>query len=443
MFRSSHIAAPKPSHIWLVTVVAGLAAALPVAPGFAQLPQSSGHHLIVENRSGSPLTAVVASGYAGSQTNLLGPSSVAPGTSRLMTLQSPPAACTFDLRATFANGKTLLSSGFNICTSPTWAVTDTPKLLPALPSHPEIGAIAPHAPLLPGAPVPAPPPAPVHHEMHVMPPAPVAAAPAPALAPPPPPAPAPRPSDTATVAAGPPEAPIHVHQAAPAPPPVHHAAPAPSDGQAEAAQFAATPEGHALYDVPHQMSVGIPYTATATLYAPAATAIPGAAHTLKVSTYMIVTLTEPDNPGAFSIESQQGPCQFIPDAGLAQWNFKITPVAVNGSRIFSLRSTDKLTFTSYIAYGSAKDACAPTNVLRHQLPVDSETVMISALDPNSLWDRSLDFVSNNPGKALATVLGGGFGIPGIVSAIKWAAGRWRRRKRPTAPATPDAKPTGA
>ncbi len=420
---------------------------------WAQQPVPNEHRIAVLNRSGSPLIAVVASApplTPAWTANLLGSVPIASGATTVIALPGQPANCLYDLKVTFANGRSLLSSQFNVCTHPTWTVSDAVPLLQGMPAG-AIGAIiATHLPPSGVAPAPPPllrpaPPAPVPvGASSPAPPAPIQRSQAPDTA-----APAPIPSTSAAPPSASEPSPAPAPAPAPAPFPAPDAgappapAPAPTVADAEAQAFAHSPQGHGLYEIPHQMNVGSSYMATATIYAPTATGVPGTAHSMKVSTFMIVTLAAPDNPGAFTIEPQQSACQFLPEAGTTQWNYKVTPTDVGSGHGIGLRGTDTMVFTSYIVYGSGGDACAPTNVLRRQFAADSETVTVVALAPSSLLSRTVGFIANNPGKALLALLGGGAGLPGLVSIGKWLAERLRRRKHPTPPAGPTPKPSAS
>ena len=385
-----------------------------------QKPQPVPHRVNVVNRASSPVVYLVASSStAGSAwtANLLASTEIAPNASTSVVLNGSPTACIYNLKATLASGKSLLSSNVNLCATSTWVVVDIEPMLMHMHAAP---LPANSADLQPIQPIPGPPPPPMPPALQL--PTEAAAPTQPAPHPGAPVAPVPLPQN-------------HQHV-------VHPAAPAPGDPTADAEYQAYThaPQGHTLYTIPPTMDLGHSYTASAVIYSPTATGVPGAAHSLKVSPSMIVTLTEPTNPGAFKIEPGQSACQFIPEGGVTEWDFKVTPVDLGATGALHFRTTDTFLFTSYIVYGSPEKACDSTNPLRRAFPSDTETVTVSAF--GGLSGRALNFIADNPGKCLTTLLGGGLGIPGLVTAIKWLLERYRQRKHPN-PTDPSPQPTRA
>ena len=130
-----------------------------------------------------------------------------------------------------------------------------------------------------------------------------------------------------------------------------HAAPpdpAAALGVAEATWFAQLHSGSIVYDVPPEMTIAKPATVTVTINgykAPIQPAQTGesAPAPLKVSEWMRVEATQPDNPDEFTISSDpsQNP-QFVPIDSGATWSWTVTPNHI-GSGL-------KLHFQAFVLY---------------------------------------------------------------------------------------------
>lgn len=413
------------------------------SPGSAEQGEIS---IALNNQASSAIVSVYATPTR-TETwgeDLLGSDTIGVNRYRMLYLGPSSGGCFYDVKVVLADGTTSVENHMNMCVQATWTITDSGG---GKAHHGRKNAVVP--PISPTVPNPRPPAvptpgSPAQNEKNEAPQQPPlwSAQKTPvgtdsggggtddgrenAVVPPiSSTVPNPRPPAIPT-----PRSPAHnAKTETPQQPPL-------SSAGAEARAFQRTPMGHGIYDVTHVMTIGNVYPAAATLYSPTAPAsdVPANAHPIKVGAYMIVSLTDPDNPGAFKIESQQGDCQFVPESGSTQWHFRVTPERLDRSRGLGISAVEKLVFTSYIAYGTDPSACSPENILRRRLEVDSETVAIKAFTPDSMWQRTLNYVANNPGKCLLYLFSGGAGIPGLAKAIEWLWKRYRRR-RCTSPAS--------
>ncbi len=183
--------------------------------------------------------------------------------------------------------------------------------------------------------------------------------------------------------------------------------------------------GNVKYFAPPKMTMETGATATATIIRPAsgvASGNPSAGAPLKVANFMVVTLTAPDNPDAFKIESQDAACKFVPEDTPIQWTFKVTPLQPGAGM--------HLNFSSWVMYGSDNSTCSPDNPDRHPVLSETETVAVSAIPPPAnLWTRLVVYIWSNPFKSLAWLLPGGVGFALVAKLVKWI----RSKRKPANP----------
>jgi hypothetical protein len=263
-------------------------------------------------------------------------------------------------------------------------------------------------------------PEPTHESPHAQP----APVPRPASAPP---AAAPAPPPPADGAEAPDMQPVQEsHQ----PPqqhhaPVHHAA-APVAAAAPAAQSPAQqvhqwyedlPVGSVKYHVPTNMVLGESYAATAVLTPPGSTEAPGAGdRPLKVSTYMRIVLAQPDNPGTFEVQPEQGICKFVSIDADTTWTFLVKPILPGENKHVS--------FSAYAVYGVDDSSCSPDNLKLINVLSDTETVTISAITGKRAWQQIVVSFLSDPVKWIKVILPGGTGFAVIAGLIAW----WRKRR---------------
>ncbi len=201
-----------------------------------------------------------------------------------------------------------------------------------------------------------------------------------------------------------------------------HAAPpdpAAALGVAEATWFAQLHSGSIIYDVPPEMTIAKPATVTVTINgykAPIQPAQTGesAPAPLKVSEWMRVEATQPDNPDEFTISSDpsQNP-QFVPIDSGATWSWTVTPNHI-GSGL-------KLHFQAFVLY---KD---DTSKVQRALPSTERTVTVQAEGVGGIVHQIDDNFWTNPINWFKYMLPGGAGFAALVALISW----WiKSRKKP-------------
>jgi hypothetical protein len=218
--------------------------------------------------------------------------------------------------------------------------------------------------------------------------------------------------------------------------------------------FKHLPQGAIKYNIDDKdgkMVLQQTYTATAIIYPPGITPppdTPSAASTshansspaaaqaaaaqqpqpLAVSTWMRVSLTQPDNPGTFEITPAIGPCLFVSMAAPTPWTFQVKPLHGGGDK--------SLVFTAYVVYGDDADSCPENNPATIELPTNRQTVHIQEVSMKVLKQQAEDSFWQDPvgwfkkaSKAVKWGLPGGAGFIAISSFIAW----WKKRRQPPKP----------
>jgi hypothetical protein len=213
------------------------------------------------------------------------------------------------------------------------------------------------------------------------------------------------------------EGPTPGHGGAPPPPaPVAPTPVAPSSdpaaalGIAEAKWFAQLHKGSILYDVPPAMTIGKPSTVTVTINGykapPPQQSGADAPATLKVSEWMRVEVTQPDNPDEFTIagDPSQNP-QFVPiDAG-ATWTWTVTPN--------HLGKDQKLQFQAFVLYQN------DTSKVQRALPSAEKIVTVQAEGITGIASQIDDNFWTNPLNWFKYMLPGGAGFAALIGLITW------------------------
>jgi hypothetical protein len=194
--------------------------------------------------------------------------------------------------------------------------------------------------------------------------------------------------------------------------------PAAALGEAEAQWFSQLHSGSILYDVPLQMTIGKPTTVSVTINGyqapPAPTNSDGTAPAqLKVSEWMRVEATQPDNPDEFTIsgDPNQNP-QFVPIDSGATWSWTVTPN--------HLGANQKLQFQAFVLY---KD---DTSKVQRALPSAEKIVTVQAEGVNGIVHQIDDNFWTNPLNWFKYMLPGGAGFATLVAILAW----WRKRRKP-------------
>jgi hypothetical protein len=177
-------------------------------------------------------------------------------------------------------------------------------------------------------------------------------------------------------------------------------------------------KGSLLFSVPPEMTVKEPETILVHIYGPDVSEkqkqefkATGSGTTLLI-TPMLVTLSQPDNPGSFKIEEdpKEAGNQFIPSNSFAEWSWTVTPLK-------PAEVNRKLKITAYMVFNQKLPSGSPMQV---QISSYTATVTVK-VQPR--WDRITDWLSENWEKVLKYVIPAGTGSAIILWLIAKFGGK--------------------
>lgn len=160
------------------------------------------------------------------------------------------------------------------------------------------------------------------------------------------------------------------------------------------------------YRQPAQWSVTVSGPETAAGMAAQSDAA-GGGSAVKVSDYMKVLLSCPDNPGEFKIENARGSTdvQFVPDFGSATWSWVVTPE-------FTAKR-QRLLVTAWVIDPDK-------NITTQEREVYSEYFTVAV---PSVWQMFVHTIESDPNYWLHYMLPGGAGFIFLAGIVTWL---WRR-----------------
>lgn len=133
---------------------------------------------------------------------------------------------------------------------------------------------------------------------------------------------------------------------------------------------------------------------------------------LKVITLMLVTLSQPDNPGSFKIEEdpKEARDQFLPNDSFAEWSWTVTPLK-------PAEVSKKLKVTAYLIFNEKLPSGLPMQV---QISSFTATVTVK-VQPR--WERLSDWMSENWKDVLKYLIPTGAGSAIIIWLIAKLTGK--------------------
>lgn len=176
--------------------------------------------------------------------------------------------------------------------------------------------------------------------------------------------------------------------------------------------------GNIRFYVPPEMTVKEPETVVVGIYGPTASEKQRqdfkatGSGSLKVITPMLVTLSQPDNPGSFKIEEdpKKAGILFLPDDSSTEWSWTVTPLK-------PAEENRKLVITAYLVFDEKLPNGSPMEV-----QVSSYTATV-AVKVQPRWERFKDWMSENWEKVLKYVIPAGTGSAIILWLIAKFAGK--------------------
>jgi hypothetical protein len=192
-------------------------------------------------------------------------------------------------------------------------------------------------------------------------------------------------------------------------------------GEEEAKWFSQLPSGSIRYDVPPQMTIGVPSTVTVTIdgyKAPAQqpNSDGSAPSTLKVADWMRVEISQPGNPDEFTITGDPGQNpQFVPIDSGATWEWTVTPN--------HLGTQKKLQFQAFVLYRDDKSK------VQRELPSTQKTVTVQAEGVKGIVHQEEDNFWLKPDNWFKYMLPGGAGFGALVALFGW----WQKRGKKSEP----------
>jgi hypothetical protein len=176
------------------------------------------------------------------------------------------------------------------------------------------------------------------------------------------------------------------------------------------------PKGALTHHVDPTMRLTQPSTVTVTIFGneAAKTAEAQGGQALQVSPMMEVTLTQPDNPGAFTIvdgDSKQNPRRVVSGAKTT-WTWQVTPL-----RLGELH----LKIDAYVLYQGNEDN-------RVELQSFSDDVKVQSMTAGGYLQQGWTWMLENPAAVFRYLLPGGGGAALLATIFAW----WRKRKKPEA-----------